>query len=152
VGVINTGIDFLLLNLLVTFMALPLYSANLISAFTAMCISFVLNKTFVFHEKGQASARGFFTFIGVTLLSIWGVQTVVIFILTQQFPQPLFTIADVVQQNGLAGSFSLEFIRNNLAKFVATLASLVWNYVFYKYIVFAPQKVTAKRTGREDRS
>lgn len=140
VGVVNTGVDFLLLNLLVSFVGLPLYGANLISAFAAMCLSFVLNKNFVFHENKRATAREFFTFIGVTLLSIWGVQTLVIFLLTQQFPEPLFTIADAVHNTGLTQSLSSTFISNNLAKIIATLASLVWNYVFYKYVVFAPSK------------
>lgn len=150
VGFVNTGFDFLLLNIFVAFAGLPLYGANLISAFAAMCLSFVLNKTFVFHEKGRADVREFFTFIGVTLLSIWGVQTIVIFLITQQFPLPLFTIADAVHDTGVAGSFSLDFIRNNLAKIVATVASLVWNYVFYKYVVFAPR--TKKGASHEDRS
>lgn len=149
VGITNTGVDFILLNLLVTFFALPLYGANLISAFVAMCISFLLNKTFVFNEKGKATVKEFFTFIGVTLLSIWGVQTLVIFLITQQFPQPLFTIADAVHDNGLTSSFSVEFIRNNLAKIVATGASLVWNYLFYKYVVFS--KPNKKVTAHEDR-
>lgn len=154
VGLINTGVDLLVLNLIVSFIGLPLYGANLISAFAAMCLSFVLNKNFVFHEKGHATVRDFFTFIGVTLIGIWGVQTLVIFLLTQQFPQPLYTIADVVyyhvDYNGFVG-LSIDFIRNNIAKIVATVASLVWNYLFYKYIVFAPQKVTAKKATHEDR-
>lgn len=148
VGVINTATDFVLLNLLVSFASLPLYGANLISAFLAMCVSFILNKNFVFRKGTQADPREFFTFIGVTLLSIWGVQTLVIFLLTQQFPQPLFTIADAVHSTGLAQSFSIEFIVNNMTKIIATAASLVWNYLFYKYVVFAPKN--AKKGSHED--
>lgn len=148
VGVINTATDFILMNLLVSFAALPLYGANLISAFVAMCVSFVLNKNFVFRKGAQTDPREFFTFIGVTLLSIWGVQTLVIFLLTQQFPQPLFTIADAVHSAGLAQSFSIEFIVNNVTKIIATFASLIWNYLFYKYIVFAPK--TVKKASHED--
>lgn len=141
VGVINTATDFILLNILVSIFALPLYGANLISAFVAMCVSFMLNKNFVFRKDSQSDPRTFFTFIGVTLLSIWGVQTLVIFLLTQQFPQPLFTIADAAHSVGLAQSFSIEFIVNNMTKIIATVASLVWNYLFYKYVVFAPKTV-----------
>jgi len=144
VGVFNTGFDFLLLNILVSFVGLPLQGANFISAFAAMCLSFILNKKFVFNGKGMFNAKEFFTFVGITLLGIWGVQGVVIFLLTQQFPQPLSTIADTIHANGIASSFSIDFIRNNIAKVVATVASLVWNYIFYKYVVFLPSKVTKK--------
>jgi len=143
VGAINTATDFTVLNLLLSFTGLPLYGANLISAFVAMCVSFVLNKNFVFRKGAKSDPREFFTFMGVTLLSIWGVQTLVIFLLTQQFPQPLFTIADAVHSTGLAQSFSIEFIVNNTTKIIATFASLVWNYLFYKYVVFAPKTVKA---------
>lgn len=148
VGIINTTTDFVLLNLLVSFAGLPLYGANLISAFVAMCVSFILNKNFVFQKSAKADIREFFTFIGVTLLSIWGVQTLIIFLLTQQFPQPLFTIADAVHSTGLAQSFSVEFIVNNMTKIIATVASLIWNYLFYKYVVFAPK--TVKKATHED--
>ncbi|HVI68949.1 MAG TPA: GtrA family protein [Magnetospirillaceae bacterium] len=148
VGIINTATDFVLLNLLVSFAGLPLYGANFISAFIAMCVSFVLNKNFVFHENSRADAREFFTFIGVTLLSIWGVQTLVIFLLTQQFPQPLVTIADAVHSTGLAQSFSIEFIVNNTTKIIATVASLIWNYLFYKYVVFTPKNL--KKAAHEN--
>ena len=148
VGVINTATDFILLNILVGFAGLPLYGANLLSAFVAMCVSFMLNKNFVFRKGTQSDLRQFFTFVGVTLLSIWGVQTLVIFLLTQQFPQPLSTIAHAVQSVGLAQSFSVEFIVNNMTKIIATLASLIWNYLFYKYVVFTPK--TIKKANHED--
>lgn len=148
VGIINTSTDFLLLNLLVSFAGLPLYGANLISAFIAMCVSFMLNRSFVFQKGTKSDLREFFTFIGVTLLSIWGVQTIIIFLLTQQFPQPLFTIADAVHSTGLAQSFSIEFIVNNMTKIIATVASLIWNYLFYKYVVFAPK--TVNKATHED--
>ncbi len=148
VGIINTATDFILLNLLLSFTGLPLYGANLISAFVAMCVSFVLNRNFVFQKGAKADVREFFTFMGVTLLSIWGVQTLIIFLLTQQFPQPLVTIADAVHATGLAQSISLEFIVNNMTKIIATAASLIWNYLFYKYVVFAPK--TVKKATNED--
>lgn len=142
VGIVNTATDFVLMNLLIAFVGLPLYGANLISAFVAMCLSFVLNKNFVFEKKSRAGVRDFFTFMGVTLLSIWGVQTLVIFLLTQQFPQPLFTIADAIHSTGLTQSLTIEFIVNNMTKIIATVASLVWNFLFYKHVVFAnkPEK------------
>jgi putative flippase GtrA len=148
VGIINTTTDLVILNVLVNLAGLPLYGANLISTFIAMCVSFVLNRSFVFQKGEKADMRQFFTFIGVTLLSIWGVQTLIIFLLTQQFPQPLFTIADVVHSTGLAQSFSVEFIVNNITKIIATVASLIWNYLFYKYVVFAPK--TVKKATHED--
>lgn len=136
VGFINTATDFSVLNFLVFAFGVPLYGANLISTFLAMSLSLVLNKRFVFKQGARISLREFFTFIGVTLVGLWGVQTVVIFLLVQQFPLPLSTIAATIHDSSFMNTPSIDFIVNNGAKVLATGASLVWNYLLYKYVVF----------------
>ena len=95
--------------------------ANIISTATAFCFSFFANKKYTFRESGGGSIKKQIPlFIVVTLTGLWGVQTIVITIAT-----PL------ISSFGLGGGITLV-----LAKVIATMASLVWNYIFYSRIVF----------------
>src|SRR5687768_15349021 len=81
-GIANTGVDFAVLNILLHFTATQIYAANFVSTTIAMCVSLYLNKTFVFHKNGKLSPSEIFSFVGVTITGIWGIQSLVIFLLT----------------------------------------------------------------------
>lgn len=119
VGGANTTIDFGILFLL-TFLGVPRLVANLVSTSIAFCFSFFANKKYTFRSSSQNLKREMILFIAVTLVGLWGVQTVVI--------QLVETV--------LAGSGLPEGAILFIAKILATLASLVWNYTLYSRIVF----------------
>lgn len=119
VGVLNTGIDFGLLFTLKT-LGLPVEIANICSTGTAFLLSFMLNKKYTFKATDTNVVREMISFTLVTLFGLWVLQTLVIN-LTLPFFQSIFTSQNIA----LLG-----------AKLLATIVSLVWNYVLYSRVVF----------------
>jgi putative flippase GtrA len=121
VGVLNTAIDFGILNILlrlagVTSGPLILF-LNAISFSTATINSYYWNRSWVF--KG-AKTHDFITFFAVTLIGL-SINSAIVFILTT-FVDPIF----VTNKAHWA----------NVAKALATGVSLFWNFVGYRLIVF----------------
>lgn len=116
VGGINTAIDFGVLFLL-NGAGFNKYLANFVSTSVAFVFSFFANRKFTFKSNG-AVRRQFVPFLTVTLFGLWAIQPVVIWLALM----PL---------NGLEETLALF-----VAKLIATLASLVWNYVLYSRVVF----------------
>ncbi len=119
VGIVNTTIDFTVLFLMVTFFAVPVIIANVVSTSVALGVSFLLNKKTVFKDNDKGWVRQILLFAGVTLAGLWGLQSVVIVV----------TVATLEQS--ISHTWALL-----LAKVVATIVSLVWNYVWYSRVVF----------------
>lgn len=132
VGFINTAVDFTMLNILISLVGLHLLFANILSTSVAMAVSFMLNKNLVFKNNEPFSLQKLGLFLVVTMTNLWIVQSVVIFLITQQFPEFLLTIAHTLSSS----QSGEELITNNGAKVVATIFSLALNYYFYKKIVF----------------
>lgn len=119
VGVINTTIDFGVLFLMRA-LGLPTIPANIISTFAAFCFSFFANRKFTFQSTSGNIKRELFLFVIVTLIGLWGIQTLVIMTLSP-----------------LLGVFiSSANIVTLIAKLAATAASLTWNYLMYAKVVF----------------
>ena len=116
IGGINTAIDFALL-LLLSSVGVNKYIANFISTSVAFIFSFFANRTFTFKSSGSAK-REFIPFLLVTLSGLWVLQPAIIWAST-----PIFSSLD---QN--AALF--------MSKLIATIASLIWNYVLYSRVVF----------------
>lgn len=123
VGGANTALDFALLFIFVAF-GLNSIAANYLSTSIAFVFSFFVNKSFTFKSKGGNIAKQFALFLGITIVALWVIQPIVILAVTALL-SPL----------GWNGSVVLF-----IAKLVATLASLVWNYILYARFVF-------KKTG-----
>lgn len=119
VGICNTLIDFGLLFGL-KFLGLPAVPANIISTSAAFGFSFFANRKFTFKTNGDNVKRQLFLFIIVTLFGLWGLQTVVI-----------FTVTSLLKDASLNQELVLF-----MAKILATIVSLVWNYVLYSRVVF----------------
>ena len=116
IGGINTGIDFALLFLLNS-VGVNKYIANFISTSAAFIFSFFANRTFTFRSSGDAKKQAI-PFLIVTLSGLWVLQPLIIWLCT-----PLF--------NSLNQEAALL-----LAKLIATIASLIWNYILYSRVVF----------------
>ncbi len=119
VGGANTAIDFVILFGL-TFLGVDKIVANFFSTSVALVFSFFVNKSFTFKNETKNAKKQFALFLVITLFGLWVIQPLVILGVT---------------------SLTESFITNSaislfIAKLVATVASLIWNYIFYSRIVF----------------
>lgn len=119
VGGANTALDFAVLFVLVG-LGLDKIPANYISTSVALIFSFFVNKSFTFKSKGGNAKKQFVYFIVITLIGLWLIQPIII----------------SITSNLLAGSGLAAAIILFIAKLIATIASLIWNYIFYSRIVF----------------
>ena len=119
VGIANTALDFLILFILVNF-GVDKIAANYISTSASLVFSFFVNKSFTFTSKGGNAKKQFALFIIVTLIGLWVIQPIII-----------LGVSTMVAGTGWTDGVILF-----VAKLIATIASLIWNYVFYSRIVF----------------
>ena len=117
VGVLNTAIDVALLFLL-TYGGVELWLANIFSTSVALLFSFFVNRSFTFKSTGNA-LRQIVPFLVVTLIGLWVLQ-------------PLVLLGVTGLLNGAWG----EYIGLFVAKMLATLVSMTWNYLLYNRLVF----------------
>lgn len=118
VGSFNTALDFGLLFLFVYVVGTGQYLGNVLSTGLCLVVSFWLNRQWTFRAEGDRR-RQFVLFLIVTLVGLWGVQTLLIWLVT------------LALGFWLAGPVLLL-----VAKAVATLGSLTWNYLLYDRVVF----------------
>ena len=126
VGVLNTVIDFGVLNLLSlltgTTKGLGLIPLNAISFLLAVANSYFWNRHWTF-EKSIALVRKEFTqFLIISVIGL-GINTGIVAFGTEIF------IPQGISQGGWL----------NIMKALATTASMVWNFLGYKFIVFRKQ-------------
>jgi putative flippase GtrA len=119
VGGANTALDFVILFIL-TALGLDRIAANYISTGIAFIFSFFVNKSFTFKDKGGNVKKQFALFLIITLFGLWVIQPVVIYLVSLP----------------LSSTDWNEAIITFVAKLIATVASLVWNYLFYSRLVF----------------
>ncbi|MDR1196801.1 MAG: GtrA family protein [Candidatus Nomurabacteria bacterium] len=124
VGLANTALDFSILNVLSLFFGLPAIAANTISTGISMIFSFFVNKKWVFNSKGKNYAREIVLFFVFTAIGMWIINNGIVQLLVSTLPPEIS-----------------EFWRINIAKIIATLASMIWNYVTYKRFVFKNNSV-----------
>ncbi len=137
VGLLNTAIDFVILNILHLQLGWALIPANTISTTVAMIFSFFANKQVVFKHHQGSWWRQVIVFYLVTAFGLYALQNGIMALLTDIWPQPIGLAVAVVHMLGLGPVFSDAFVRANTAKVIGTLASLTWNYIMYKKVVFA---------------
>lgn len=125
VGLFNTGLDFVLLGVLV-WLGVDKYIANYISTTIAMISSFYMNRTYTFKSEGSAKRREIILFFIVTAFGLWVLQPLVIGAID-------FVLGSVITN---------KFILLGIEKVFATGVSLVWNFVLYSQVVFVKQKTS----------
>lgn len=119
VGGANTVLDFGILFILKA-IGVNVLVANIISTTISFVFSFFANKKYTFKITGTNIKREMLLFVIVTLTGLWGLQTLVIWLTTP-----------------IAMSFTSDTSVALLAsKLIATVASTIWNYVFYSRLVF----------------
>lgn len=119
VGGFNTALDFGILFGL-TALGIDKIVANYASTSISFIFSFFANKTFTFKAKSGNAKREFISFIVVTLIGLWVLQPLIIAAITH-----------LLEATTLNDAMTLL-----VAKLIATVVSLIWNYILYSRIVF----------------
>lgn len=119
VGGANTALDFILLFLFVN-LGIDKIVANYFSTSLALIFSFFANKSFAFKNKSSNAKKQFALFLLVTITGLWVLQPIIIWAATAALGQ--YITNDSV----------LLFV----AKLIATVGSLIWNYLLYSRLVF----------------
>ncbi len=143
VGVINTLTDIVLLNILrvatdtTTEETGKLIALNIVSASSVACLSFYLNRRYVFKSK-ETQNKMFVPFLAITLSSIFIIQSLIIGLALTAF-DPLARVSMEIVRDlhiPIFQNFTFNFYEANLAKIAATAGSMIWNYIGYKKFVF----------------
>ncbi len=128
IGVINTGVDIVLFNVLIFIFGIPttiLYTVfRSISFFLANINSYFLNARFTF--SAQKSFTGFGTFLGATIVG---------FLINTIIATTVFAV--------LKNSSLHKIITANLGIILGTIVSMIVNFLLYKYVVFYKKHTTA---------
>ncbi|MGE5298327.1 MAG: GtrA family protein [Acidobacteriaceae bacterium] len=141
IGVLNTLIDFAILNLLMylthTYSGYKVIGLNVISFSIAVINSYVLNKYWAFKDSGSGDqAKKFSQFIVVSLIGAVINSLVVYAVTSVSAPaQMLTTIAGYIPVIGSKLADPAVFWAN-IAKAFATAVALIWNFIGYKFFVF----------------
>lgn len=124
VGGTNTVLDFALLFLF-TGLGLNKFVANTLSTGIAFIFSFFANRSFTFKNKDANVKRQFIWFSIITLSGLWLLQPLIIWLST----------------GFLENYTDNEQLVLFIAKLIATVFSLVWNYLLYSKVVFKKEEV-----------
>ena len=122
IGGLNTILDFAILFSL-RFLGIPDVISNIFSTGITFCSSFILNKKITFKSENKSKkqlAQEMISFTLVTLFGLWVIQGLIIYLLS-----PLL--------NNLLKNSSISLF---ISKLIATIFSLIWNFLFYKKVVF----------------
>lgn len=125
VGALNTGVDFLVLNIEMLITGITsgplMFVQNIISFSIATTNSYFLNKHWTFRDKSK-SQEGF-KFAQFLTISVIGafINSAIVYSATT-FLDPMFNLSPTLWAN--------------LTKLLATGISLIWNFLGYKFIVF----------------
>jgi putative flippase GtrA len=121
VGVLKTALDFATFNLVLLLTSteggLIVLVANTAGFCVSVASSFVLNRRFTF--RTAARSRGFSRYVAISLVGLLIYDGALALVLVAGDPR---------------GTLAL-----NVAKVVPLGASMVWNFVGYRYFVFAPR-------------
>ena len=144
VGLLNTLLDYVLFISLTKIFMLPLsrvWVAKLISGSIAMANSYFLNKTWVFNRRHTGVSAELIKFVSVTVIGVFVVQLGLVQLFSSVVPQPGEWVFNFLQNLHitaiLPAVFTEAFTIKTVAFGLATLASLTWNYLAYKKVVFA---------------
>lgn len=148
VGVLNTLLDFILLNALVGLtgtrgtQVIRLAIINAISVGTIACFSFYMNRKVVFrHSADETPGHRIIVFVAITLVGLFLVNEV-LFTLALHHDHALARFAYDTFDFLNIPFFTEGFFRTNIAKVFATGGSLIWNYKLYKRFVFNTDRAT----------
>ncbi len=137
-GAVTTLIDFLVYNLVTRkAVAWPRTVANILSSAVAMGFSFTVNWVWVFQPHDAVWMERAIKFLGVTCLSSFGLQSIVIHTLTKGWRTPVLVIQSVTSKFLWTRELTPDFVDRNFVKAAAVGLGLLWNFCGYKWFVYA---------------
>lgn len=123
-GFLNTTIDFGVLNILIyifkIYSGFAVVIMNTISFSLAVTNSYFFNKYWTFESKRKMATREYFQFVIVSIIGLL-INDGIVYIVTT-FITPFIGISPVLWVN--------------IAKALAIVIQLIWNFIGYKLIVF----------------
>ena len=137
VGVINTLVDYVLFIGFTIVFSIPLsrvWLAKYPSSAIAMVISYVLNRRYVFRSRQRNVRAEMLRFFTTTLVGVFVIQNLLTQFFSSEFPFFGEQAYRFLGPLGLTESFTIKTVAFGLA----TIASLTWNYLTYKYWAFRP--------------
>jgi len=155
VGVLNTLVDFTLLNILaitilpkdmvittlsmfgLTISISGLILAAVISGTVAMICSFVFNTRFTFRQHKTDFTHGVYFFL-ITIFGLYVIRPIILKFVTGVWLLPGQVAYYITSSLNLP--FSKEFDERNAALMLAVLVVLAYNYLMYKRFVFTNEK------------
>ncbi len=146
---INTLVDYVVFIALTIVFRIPLsrvWLAKYPSSAVAMIISYVLNRRFVFRSRRRDVKAEALRFFSTTLVGVFVIQNLLTQFLAsdfQYFGETTFRFLNLVGVSDVHFSFhdrtlglTRSFTIKTVAFGLATIASLTWNFVTYKYWAF----------------
>ena len=121
VGVIVTGVDWVVYSVLVKYLDVPVTPANIAGWIAAVAAAFILNKRYVFLSTDYTAAnliREIWQFVAGRLFS--GAVTI--------------ALVPLLMAIGVTGT--VFGVKGFIAKALASIIGLVLNYIISKFIVF----------------
>ena len=119
VGGTNTALDFSILFLLVL-LGVDKITGNYISTSIALIFSFFANKKFTFKTNNKSDYLDIIKFMIITLFGLWVIQPVII------------NMIEISTNPAHLDQFVVLF----MGKCLATVVTLIWNYLLYRKFVF----------------
>lgn len=138
IGSCNTLLDLVMLNILVLVVGLGELPANTISVCIGISISFFLNRMVVFQkskESKKSTLKQFAKFFMITGFGVLVIQNITILGLGRALGLHDIGIHGLLELVGL-GAISIRFINLNIAKILAVLVGMCWNFIMYNFVVF----------------
>lgn len=135
VGVINTLLDFAILDFFHLTLGWAFIPANLISTTVAMIFSFFMNRHVVFKAHTERVWHQIIWFWIVTAFGLYVLQTGMIWLLEHPWLSLSNGFVSIERDLGFR-HMSKAFLTTNTIKLLVDVVSMAWNYVLYKKVVF----------------
>lgn len=136
VGILNTLIDVVIVNILVLNLGLDPVISNIVGVSVAVVNSYAMNKYWTFGDKKKEHlAEQFGLFVLLSLVGL-AINTVVFKFLLDLWVWPGAFANTLVGTLSLDSVFSEEFVTLNFAKAWAIGVSMFWNFISYRKWAF----------------
>jgi putative flippase GtrA len=137
VGGLVTLVDLIVYQQLTGASRLPRVAANVLSTSIGMALGFTLHFALVFHPRDPQLAVRVGRYLVTVGCSVYGVQNLVIYALGEVWRGPVRCAQGFVKLIEGKSRDRDDFIDRMTGKVVATAAGMVWNFVLFKYVVYA---------------
>jgi putative flippase GtrA len=147
VGVWNTLLDYGLFIGLTKIFSIPLdwvWTAKAASGAVAIVNSYLLNRTWVFRGQGRIVREGS-TFIAAAVFGVYAIQTPLTHLFSSVIPEVGMRMFDLVNTLGISDAFpnivTEPFMIKTTAFAIASVATMTWNFLAYRYLVFGASRI-----------